>query len=80
MYGGNEASGDRNSPDEAVMQAPAAHINAHVLKVNVNEHYEPQVSPTSKPRVLGRAQVNRCGQAAPPICDSIAGLSDRLIV
>jgi hypothetical protein len=41
MNGGNEASGDRNSPDEAVMQAPAAHIDAHVLKVNVNEHCGP---------------------------------------
>jgi hypothetical protein len=50
MNGGNEASGDRNSPNQTVMQAPATHINAHVLKVNVNEHYEPHVSPTSKPR------------------------------
>ena len=38
MNRGNETGGDRNSPDEAVMQAPATHIDAPVLKVNVNEH------------------------------------------
>ena len=80
MNRGNETGSDRHSPDESVMQAPATHIDAPVLKVNVNQHCEPHVSPTSKPRGLRRAQVNLCGQAAPPIWESIAGQSDRPIV
>ena len=80
MNRGNETGSNSDRPDKAVMQAPATHIDAPVLKVNVNEHCGPQVSPTSKPRVLGRAQVKLCGQAAPRIWESIAGQSDRLIV
>jgi hypothetical protein len=45
MYSGNETGGDRHSPNKAVMQTPAAHVHAHVLHVNVNEHSNPQVSP-----------------------------------
>ena len=80
MNRGNEASSNSDRPDEAVMQAPATHIDAPVLKVNVNQHCEPRVSPTSKPHRIGRAQVNLCGQAAPPIWESIACQSDRPIV
>jgi len=36
MNRGNEASSNSDRPDKAVMQASATHIDAHVLKVNVN--------------------------------------------
>jgi hypothetical protein len=55
MNRGSEASNHRDRTDQAVMQAPATHIDTLVLQVNVNEHNKPHVSPTSKPRVLGRA-------------------------
>ena len=80
MNRGNEASGDRNSPDESVMQAPATHIDAPVLKVNVNQHANPQSPQRVSPADYAGLKVNLCGQAAPPIWESIAGPSDRLIV
>jgi len=36
MNRGNEAGSNSDRPDEAVMQASATHIDAPVLKVNVN--------------------------------------------
>ena len=38
MNRGNETGSNSDRPDEAVMQAPATHIDAPVLKVNVNDH------------------------------------------
>jgi hypothetical protein len=38
MNRGNETGSNSDRPDKAVMQAPATHIDAPVLKVNVNEH------------------------------------------
>jgi hypothetical protein len=45
MNRGNETSSNRDRPDKTMMQTPAAHIDTHVLEVNVDEHRAPQVSP-----------------------------------